>query len=245
MKARITLILLLLGACSDPPTVPAAGAFFHLTLVQGTPLPVTYAATKWTNGDLLLRGDHTFRLGLNNPGGSVIDGTYVQHKNSLDLKSGGVTHQGEYYGDRAAYYVSSLFGEIQYVFDRATPEPLSTIDGRFALTAVQGATQMPDGSFVLDTNDASGRVVYRWLFDTLTFSEGFFAHRRMAMNDSAFNPVTAHSVIVSEFGGFTASGGAVTFSTYALGRSPVTFTLGSPGLTRADSSRTFTYTAIP
>jgi hypothetical protein len=246
MKVRlIVLSTLSLIACSDVPTVPAGGAFYHLTLVNGTTLPTSFAGTLWTTGDLLLRGDKTFRLGLNNSTGSVIDGTYTQDKHSLELKASGTTRQGEYFGSRAAYYVSSLFGEIQYVFDAVTPVAAATIDGKFALSDVQGAVKMPDGSFVLDTTDPSGRVVHRWLFDTVTFSEGLFARRRVATNDSTFNPVTATSTNVTEYGGFTAASGAVTFSSYLIGRTPVTLTLGSPGFTRADSNRTFTYSVVP
>ena len=245
MKLRAIPLLVLLAGCNDTPTVPAGGAFFRLSLVNGVALPANIAGSTWTNGDLLLRGDKTFRLGLNSATGIPLDGTYTLSGNAVEFRANGSTREGEYFGNRAAYYVSTIFGQVQYVFDRATPVPTSTIDGRFALTAVEGAVQMPDGSFVLDTVDASGRVVFRWLFDTLTFTDGMFVRRREATLDSTLNPVAAQSVNVTEYGSLSVVAGLVTYTPYTFGRAPLTLTLGSPGFTRADSSRTFTYSAIP
>jgi len=176
-------------ACTDGPTGPGSVVgFYRLVTVNGEPLPVSFVSGGTiSRGDLLLRADGTFGLGIASQAGDFVSGPYRGTGPSLELgfpASGGDATQRRWRpaamrGDSVLLVItlgdeaSGQF-DLRYVFRRA-PLPRGPVtDGRFALTSTGHSGSSP---FVLreylPQSDGS-RFVEMVLFDTLTFSDGLF-----------------------------------------------------------------------
>src|SRR5688572_10918188 len=77
-------------ACGDPTGSPAVAGHYRLASVDGQPLP--YVAPPSTgfggeairHGDLVLRGDRTFRIGIGGAAGSLV-GTFRLTRGEIQL----------------------------------------------------------------------------------------------------------------------------------------------------------------
>ena len=244
------LIAASLASCGgDGPTGPAAAAgTYRLRTVNGGPLPymsqTLFGFVSITSGDMVLRRDETFTLGMTDGVGSVALGTYDVSGSALTLRLVGagsgqpVILSGLVAGDSAVVEVtpSPTFGgpTMRYAYERYSPAPGPITNGRYALVAVTGVAQSGGPGFVTYDSTAGGsHTVERILYDTLTFSDGVLFHRHQA-EELTWNDALSSSSERAEWGSYTGTSGMIVLHPYATpSASPDSFQATPATLTKA------------
>lgn len=170
-------VILMLCACGGDTTGPARGAgIYRLATVDGAPVPVFFSPSTGLepilSGDLYLRADGTFGLGLQctcefHEGVWRLDGTTLRLTGH-----GGADIAAELQGDS----VSARFGESGSVFvfrrdsrARVSPAPVA---GTYVMTALMGR---PDLTFEYTVDET--QHAFQILYDTLTVIDDVFFRR--------------------------------------------------------------------
>ena len=177
-------------ACSEGPTAASAAAgSYDLVSVNGMPLPYTYPVSVGFSGgvyhgDLVLRGNRTFRLGIGGWAGGMASGTFNVAGDELTLTlpssepgGSGTEFSGEIAGDSVVVDLGLSPTPFRYVFRRAQRERITAASGTYTLTAVNGNGEP---LMTRDTVIGGDRHSTRVLFDTLVFVDDVFYRQHRA-----------------------------------------------------------------
>jgi len=144
----VAALILTAGACGGDATGPIRGAgIYRLATVDGLPLPVLYSPSTGLepilSGDLYLRADGTFGLGVQCACTGLLEGAWRLDGSTLHLTGhSGVDIDAELRGDSVAVG----FGESSsvYVFkrDRRTRVSPTPVAGTYVMTALRGRVSL-------------------------------------------------------------------------------------------------------
>ncbi|HEY8470215.1 MAG TPA: hypothetical protein VIL18_11260 [Longimicrobiales bacterium] len=212
----VAALILMVGACGGDTTGPARGSgVYRLATVNGMPVPYssppsTGLSSTIVSGDLYLRPDGTFGLGVQctcTPPpfgectcqvhqGPILEGVWRRDGSTLHLTGhGGADIDAELRGDS----VMVTFGGAGpvYVFrrDRRARVSPAPVAGTYIMTALMGR---PDLTY--EYTIEGRHYTYQILYDTLTvIDDVFFRRKRAEITVSAAADTFRHS--------FTAAGG--------------------------------------
>ena len=215
------------SACGDPTGSSAVAGHYRLVSVDGQPLP--YVAPPSTgfggeaihHGDLLLRGDRTFRIGIAGAAGSVA-GTFRLNGGEIRLMgisgpgdSPGAIFSGLVDGDSIGVDAETATSMRRYVFRRAQRDPVAVSPGIHSLTAINGRGE-PLTSY--DTVIDGNHYVTRVLFDSLEFVDAVFYRRHRSevsvVEDATGTPLATSSTTTRGYGGYGGSSDVVVLRPY-------------------------------
>jgi hypothetical protein len=217
-RALLTVALFAL-ACDDGPSGPnAVSGVFRLVSVNGQPVPWASPPSMGLlitvdHGDLHLRGNGTFGLGVGGSLGWFVSGQYRAFEDNrvrLMLTNGSAidTMTLTVRGDSAVLTLTN-----RYVFKRvATPQTITP--GIFVLAAINGrGPPLTEGDTVINGE----RYVARVQYDTVTFLDGMFYQRHRS--ESAVRYLASGDSVVgaaewTNFGAHDRINGAVILRRY-------------------------------
>lgn len=181
-----------IAACSDTSRPPAAAGHYALASVNGQPMPFVsppsggFYYAPLTIGDLVLRADGTYGLGLTwfFEGTWTLDGTRLhlaqfmaQGPNGTDAEAQGDSVVIDVPGSGGNGTVYGTSPPMHYVFRRSTAAAPVVTSGTFALTSINGRGEP---LMLVDTVVNGMRFVDRVLYDSVTFTDGVFFRKRRA-----------------------------------------------------------------
>ncbi|HLT91497.1 MAG TPA: hypothetical protein VKZ85_11175 [Woeseiaceae bacterium] len=174
----VAAVILVVGACGGDTTGPARGSgLYRLASVNGVPVPAYFPPSTGLDavlsGDLYLRADGTFGLGLQCTPCGLLEGAWRLAGSTLHLtRHGGADIAAELEGDS----VSLVFSESDrvYVFrrDRRARVNPASVAGTYVMTELMGR---PDLTFEYTVGEE--QYVFRILYDTLTVIDDVFFRR--------------------------------------------------------------------
>jgi hypothetical protein len=221
--------LSLIVACSDSTAPTARSGLFRLTTVNSLSLPFFCPPSSFSGpceirgGELLLRPDATFTIGVDGIALINFDGTYVRGRDSLtftvpngDPSKPPLEFSVAAGGDSVRLDVSPP--PMAMLF-RSSPMPAASIvSASYVLTEANGRTGQP---LVLSDTVISGtRYVYRVHFDSLWLKDGLFFKQHRAESSTAYlargDSLNGSDEAIS-VGSFTSVGGWVVLRRYWSG----------------------------
>jgi hypothetical protein len=175
---------LLLVGCGDDINEPPRGAgIYRLVSVNGRALPVYFAPSTGLppilSGDLHLRADGTFGLGVQCSLCSLIEGAW--QRDGADLRLTGhdaATIDARIEGDSVTLTFSGVDNVYVFKRDRSRSADPTRVSGTYVVTALMGR---PDLTYEMTRGEGSSEI-FRIEYDSLTILDGlFFRHARKEM----------------------------------------------------------------
>ena len=184
--AALVAAAALASCASGDPTGPGAGpSLYRLVSVDGSALPFSgpSAPFGWwetvTHGELLLRADGSFALGLPSGGMSMLlegrwrrDGASLRLAHPIAAGAPDAELGATVAGDSVVLVAGAAQPSRTYVFRRASLPRPPVAAGTYVLTSRHGRSDL-----VLEYEQHGQRFVDRVLFDSLTFVDGLFYRR--------------------------------------------------------------------
>jgi hypothetical protein len=204
----VLFVIALAAACGDGVSPLRTGpGYYRLVSVNGQSLPYISPPSagmpvQITRGDLVLRSNGTFSLGIggNVAFGFVVSGTYRRSGGDLVLE--GPEPVGDFVvpvsGDSITFTSSDFSGQPLTLTYRRTQLGSSTVPGdRYRLRSIDGRTAEPLVEY--DTTFGEHRSVGHVLFDSLTFSDGVFFRRHRSESATGYTNGQVTTVSASEW----------------------------------------------
>ncbi|HEY0971033.1 MAG TPA: hypothetical protein VGE02_08710 [Gemmatimonadales bacterium] len=232
LAAILLAALSLSGACSDPGGPDLAPGRYRLASVNGRPVPYMAPTSSGylvlvSHGDLLIRGDGSFALGITDVTGlgMLATGRWSGGGDAVRLAFDpwgpgvpGSRLEALADGDSIAVDTEFALGvpsPLRLVF-RLAPLPRPTVSsGTYVLTSMAGSTDL-----AFEDTAGGHRRVHRVLFDSLTFIDGLFFRRHRSERTEWYRNPTDPEIGSEEwvtFGSYDGGDGVLVLRDYRTG----------------------------
>lgn len=192
-------VILMAGACGGDTTGPVRGSgLYRLASVDGMPVPVYFPPSTGLDpilgGDLYLRADGTFGLGLQCFQCGLDEGAWRLDGSTLHLTGrGGADIDAELKGDSVTTTLGGSGPVFVFRRDRRARVSPAPVAGTYVMTALMGR---PDLTFEYTLDE--GRYTFQILYDTLTvIDDVFFRRKREEITVLPSGDTSRHSFAVA------------------------------------------------